>query len=64
MDDKAHERELLKSLAEDVAETASYLRELGVEGLEGLDVQSLEAPTRKQDESVRAPAPVSARAQA
>jgi uracil-DNA glycosylase len=59
MDDKAHERELLKSLAEDVAETASYLRELGVEGLEGLDVQSLEAPTRV--ESVRAaPAPVPA----
>ncbi len=51
---------LLKSLAEDVAETASYLRELGVEGLEGLDVQSLEAPTRKHDESVRVPAPVSA----
>lgn len=58
MDDKAHERELLKSLAEDVAETASYLRELGVEGLEGLDVQSLEAPTRKHDESARVPAPV------
>src|ERR1044072_5446379 len=34
MDEKA--QEILKSLAEDVAETASYLRELGVEGLDGV----------------------------
>jgi DNA polymerase len=34
MDEKA--QEILKSLAEDVAEAASYLRELGVEGLEGV----------------------------
>jgi uracil-DNA glycosylase family 4 len=42
MDEKAHE--ILKSLAEDVAEAASYLRELGVEGLEG--VSSFEAAPR------------------
>src|SRR5919199_6377409 len=34
MGEKSQAREALKSLAEDVAEAASYLRELGVEGLE------------------------------
>lgn len=42
MEEKA--QEILKSLAEDVAEAASYLRELGVEGLEG--VSSFEAAPR------------------
>jgi uracil-DNA glycosylase len=35
MDDKSQAREALKSLTEEVAEVASYLRELGVDGLEG-----------------------------
>jgi uracil-DNA glycosylase len=37
MKDESQAREMLKSLAEDVAEAASYLHELGVEGLEGFD---------------------------
>jgi DNA polymerase len=53
MDDESQARELLKSLAKDVAESASYLRELGVEGLEGLDVQALEAPARTREEPQR-----------
>src|SRR5829696_7235541 len=57
MEDDSQSRELLKSLAEDVAESASYLRELGVEGLEGLDVQSLEAPAHTREESAKAQAP-------
>ena len=57
MDDESQARELLKSLAGDVAETASYLRELGVEGLEGLDVQSLEAPARAESAKAQTPVP-------
>src|SRR4051812_11815475 len=51
MDEKA--QEILKSLAEDVAEAASYLRELGVEGLEGVSSSDyapqarVELPTTK-----------------
>jgi uracil-DNA glycosylase len=50
MKDKSAEREILMSLAEDVAEAASYLRELGVEGLEGLSSVNVEAnaPQREQ----------------
>ncbi|MDT5272202.1 MAG: uracil-DNA glycosylase [Acidobacteriota bacterium] len=59
MNDETQARELLKSLAEDLAESASYLRELGVEGLEGLDAQALEAPARPREESVKARPPVS-----
>jgi uracil-DNA glycosylase family 4 len=44
MDEKAQES--LKSLAEDVAEAATYLRELGVEGLEG--VTSFEVAPRAE----------------
>ena len=58
MDDESQARELLKSLAEDVAETASYLGELGVEGLEGLSVQALEAPASAREESAKARPPV------
>src|SRR5215218_5699172 len=57
MDEQAQARELLKSLAEDLAESAAYLRELGVEGLEGLDVQSLEAPARAEGTKAQAPVP-------
>jgi uracil-DNA glycosylase family 4 len=58
MDEKA--QEILKSLAEDVAEAASYLRELGVEGLEG--VSSFEAAPRAElpaKTKTQAAAPVS-----
>ena len=41
MEDQSQAREILKSLAEEVAEAASYLRELGVEGLEGLNADGL-----------------------
>ncbi|MFL6253874.1 MAG: uracil-DNA glycosylase family protein, partial [Pyrinomonadaceae bacterium] len=58
MEDETQARELLKSLAEDVAESASYLRELGVEGLDGLDAHALEAPARTREESVKARPPV------
>jgi DNA polymerase len=58
MDEQAQARELLKSLAEDVAESASYLRELGVEGLEGLDAQALAAPAETREEPQRAKPPV------
>ncbi|MDT5296709.1 MAG: uracil-DNA glycosylase, partial [Acidobacteriota bacterium] len=60
MDDKSQAREMLKSLAEDVAETASYLRELGVEGLEGLTPESAAAvapPVRAREEPTRARMP-------
>ena len=52
MDEKA--QEILKSLAEDVAEAAAYLRELGVEGLEGVTSSDVaprarvESPTKAQ----------------
>ncbi|HEX7313061.1 MAG TPA: uracil-DNA glycosylase family protein [Pyrinomonadaceae bacterium] len=59
MEDDSQARELLKSLAEDVAESASYLRELGVEGLDGLDAQALEAPAHTREESTRARAAAS-----
>jgi len=58
MDEQSQARELLKSLAEDLAESASYLRELGVEGLEGLDAQTLGAPAAPRAESVKAQRPV------
>jgi DNA polymerase len=58
MEDDSQARELLKSLARDVAESASYLRELGVEGLEGLDAAAFEtgaaeAPTREEGAKAR-----------
>jgi uracil-DNA glycosylase family 4 len=58
MDEESQTRELLKSLAQDVAESAAYLRELGVEGLEGLDVLALDAPARPREESKRAQPPI------
>lgn len=58
MEDETQARELLKSLAEDLAESATYLRELGVEGLEGLDLQTLEAPARTREEVAKAQAPL------
>ena len=49
---------MLKSLAEDVAESASYLHELGVEGLEGLDAELLVPPARMRDEAAKSPAQI------
>ncbi|MFL6332336.1 MAG: uracil-DNA glycosylase family protein [Pyrinomonadaceae bacterium] len=58
MDEESQTRESLKSLAQDVAESAAYLRELGVEGLEGLDVRALDVPVRPREEPKKAPPPV------
>ena len=55
--DDSQARELLKSLAEDLAESASYLRELGVEGLEGLDVHEFTAPARAESAKAQPPVP-------
>jgi uracil-DNA glycosylase family 4 len=59
MDEESQTKELLKSLARDVAESAAYLRELGVEGLEGVDVPALEAPARTREEPKKAQTPIS-----
>ncbi|MDT5262367.1 MAG: uracil-DNA glycosylase [Acidobacteriota bacterium] len=60
MEDESQAREILKSLAEEVAEAAVYLRELGVEGLEGLTLPAAaEPPTRTREATTRTPAAVS-----
>jgi uracil-DNA glycosylase family 4 len=51
MDEKA--QEILKSLAEDVAEAASYLRELGVEGLEGVSSSDYAPQTRVESPTTK-----------
>ena len=56
MDEQAGE--LLKSLAGDVAEAASYLRELGVEGLEGLSAEALAPHAAARAEPAKKQAPV------
>jgi len=48
MDEKSQAREVLKSLAETVAEAASYLRELGVDSLEGLTPSTAEPKPREE----------------
>ncbi len=58
MNDESQARETLKSLAEDVAEAASYLRELGVEGLEGLSAEAFAPAPVAREASPRPPAPV------
>jgi DNA polymerase len=62
MEDESQARDILKSLAEEVAEAAVYLRELGVEGLEGLSPAHAEPRTRAQAENAppRKPAASSA----
>ena len=58
MNDESQAKEILKSLAEDVAEAASYLHELGVEGLEGLSAETLAAPPLPaREEKPRPPVP-------
>jgi uracil-DNA glycosylase family 4 len=61
MEEQSQAREILKSLAEEVAETASYLRELGVEGLEDLTPSAVESLARPREEAApsRRPAAVS-----
>jgi uracil-DNA glycosylase len=58
MDEQAKAGEVLKSLAEDVAEVATYLRELGVEGLEGLSAEAAAPPPSGREEAPRAAAAV------
>ncbi|HEY0172906.1 MAG TPA: uracil-DNA glycosylase family protein [Pyrinomonadaceae bacterium] len=58
MNEESQARETLKSLAEDVAEAASYLRELGVEGLEGLSAEAFSPAPAAREESKRPPAQV------
>jgi uracil-DNA glycosylase family 4 len=55
MEEKA--QEILKSLAEDVAEAAAYLRELGVEGLEGVSLSDAPARAESQETKMQAPVP-------
>jgi DNA polymerase len=55
MEDQSQAREVLKSLAEEVAEAAAYLHELGVDGLECSGAQLAE--TRTHAESVAAKQP-------
>ncbi|MBC7932042.1 MAG: uracil-DNA glycosylase [Rubrivivax sp.] len=59
MEDERETREALRSLAEEVAEAASYLRELGVEGIEGPLPTLVETPAMKR-EVTRAPMPPAA----
>ncbi|HYH86902.1 MAG TPA: uracil-DNA glycosylase [Pyrinomonadaceae bacterium] len=49
MEDQSETREALRSLAEDIAEAASYLRELGVEGVEASLPSSVEPPTLERE---------------
>jgi DNA polymerase len=57
MEDQSQAREVLKSLAEEVAEAAAYLRELGVDSLEGSAPQAVEPKTHAHAESVAAKPP-------
>jgi DNA polymerase len=54
MEDQSQAREILKALTEEVSETAAYLRELGVEWLEGLATPADAEPVAKTLEAPRA----------
>jgi uracil-DNA glycosylase len=58
MEEKSVEKEVLMSLAEDVAEAASYLRELGVEGLDGLSNIAVEAHAPQREQTPQRPTQV------
>jgi len=58
MEEQAKAGEVLKSLAEDVAEVAAYLRELGVEGLEGLSAEAAAPTPPRREQAPRAAASV------
>ncbi len=49
MDEKSQLKDSLRRVAEDAAEAAAYLRELGVEALEGIEGFSNEPPARSVD---------------
>jgi DNA polymerase len=54
MKEQSQAEEILQSLAEDVAEAATYLRELGVEGLEGLSADvTAPSSSRAREETSR-----------
>ncbi|HYE13638.1 MAG TPA: uracil-DNA glycosylase, partial [Pyrinomonadaceae bacterium] len=55
MDERSELREMLRALAEDVAESAAYLRELGADGLEGLSPDVL-AGAERPDAGAQPPA--------
>jgi uracil-DNA glycosylase family 4 len=57
MEDQTQARETLKSLTEEVAEVASYLRELGVEALEGATPSAVETSARTREETTHARPP-------
>ena len=57
MEDKSQASESLRVLAEDIAEVASYLRELGVEGIEGPLPNLSEPPALKREVKRAAPPP-------
>src|SRR5947209_11923740 len=56
MDEKSQAREILKSLAEEVAEAAAYLQELGVEGIEGSSPQASRSQARDESTASNRPA--------
>jgi DNA polymerase len=62
MEENSQAREILKSLAEDVAEAASYLRELGVDGLDAstTDAARPREPLREETRAAGPPAVPSA----
>ncbi|PYS82321.1 MAG: uracil-DNA glycosylase [Acidobacteria bacterium] len=51
MEDQTQAREILKSLTEEVSEVATYLRELGVETLEGTLPSAIEASARTSEKA-------------
>jgi DNA polymerase len=57
MEDQSETREALRSLAEEIAEAASYLRELGVESIEGPLPVAVASPALKREETRRATPP-------
>lgn len=57
MEDQSETREALRSLAEEIAEVASYLRELGVEGIEGPLPALVELPALQREETRAAKPP-------
>src|ERR1051326_7031205 len=56
MEELSQAREVLKSLAEEVAEAAAYLRELGVDGLECSGAQLAETRTHAEPVAAERPA--------
>jgi DNA polymerase len=55
MDENSEAKEILKSLAEEVAEAAAYLRELGVDGLEYSRPQAAQPHARVESSAAKTP---------